>query len=110
MQTWKLTSLNVRAGHPEVLHSVLGEARSILLALPAGEQLHEHKVHEWSHLLVIEGDVIISDASRTNVSGGPGLLAVFDPAEVHEVRAESDARLLLILAPWPGAGHPGARR
>jgi hypothetical protein len=27
----------------------------------------------------------------------------------HEVRARSDARLLLVLAPWPGPGHPGAR-
>ena len=26
-----------------------------------------------------------------------------------EVRARSDARLLLVLAPWPGEGHPGAR-
>jgi hypothetical protein len=25
------------------------------------------------------------------------------------VRAVSDARLLLVLAPWPGDGHPGAR-
>jgi hypothetical protein len=25
------------------------------------------------------------------------------------VRALSDARLLLLLAPWPGDGHPGAR-
>jgi hypothetical protein len=34
---------------------------------------------------------------------------IFDPGERHEVRAVSDARLLLVLAPWPGAGHPGAR-
>ena len=27
----------------------------------------------------------------------------------HEVRATSDARLLLVLAPWPGDGHPGSR-
>jgi hypothetical protein len=25
------------------------------------------------------------------------------------VHAETDARLLLVLAPWPGEGHPGAR-
>jgi hypothetical protein len=34
---------------------------------------------------------------------------VFDPHERHEVRATRDARLLLVLAPWPGDGHPGAR-
>jgi len=43
------------------------------------------------------------------VTGGPGFFAVFDPGERHEVRARSDARLLLVLAPWPGDGHPGAR-
>jgi len=43
------------------------------------------------------------------LAGGPGLLAVFEPGERHEVRARSDARLLLVLAPWPGEGHPGAR-
>jgi hypothetical protein len=37
------------------------------------------------------------------------LLAIFEPAERHEVRATSDALLLLVLAPWPGQGHPGAR-
>jgi hypothetical protein len=40
---------------------------------------------------------------------GPGTLAVYDPAERHEVRATSDARLLLLLAPWPGEGHPRNR-
>ena len=35
--------------------------------------------------------------------------SVFDPKERHEVRAVTDARLLLVLAPWPGEGHPGAR-
>jgi quercetin dioxygenase-like cupin family protein len=43
------------------------------------------------------------------VIGGPGFFAVFDPGERHEVRAKGDARLLLVLAPWPGEGHPGAR-
>ena len=31
----------------------------------------------------------------------------FDPGERHAVRALSDTRLLLLLAPWPGTGHPG---
>lgn len=30
----------------------------------------------------------------------------FDPGERHAVRAVTDTRLLL-LTPWPGAGHPG---
>ena len=52
------------------------------------------------------------DRGRAGETGraGPGALFVFDPKERHEVRASSDARLLLVLAPWPGAGHPGSRR
>ena len=42
-------------------------------------------------------------------SGGAGFLAVFDPQERHTVRAATDSRILLVLAPWPGDGHPGAR-
>jgi hypothetical protein len=30
---------------------------------------------------------------------------VFDPAERREVRATTDTRLLLLLAPWPGVGR-----
>ena len=41
--------------------------------------------------------------------GGPGFLAVFDPNERREVTAKSDARLVLILGPWPGEGHPSRR-
>jgi hypothetical protein len=36
-------------------------------------------------------------------------LAIFDPKERHEVIANTDARLLLVLAPWPGEGHPSNR-
>jgi len=42
------------------------------------------------------------------VSGGRGLLVEFAPGERHEVLASSNARLLLLLTPWPGTGHPGA--
>ena len=91
-----------------ILHSARGEARSILIRLPAGEQLQQHQVHERAYVVVVDGDIEI-DAGDGTVSGGAGLLAVFDPAERHEVRATSDARLLLVLAPWPGDGHPGAR-
>ena len=34
---------------------------------------------------------------------------IFDPNERHAAKALSDARLLIVLAPWPGDGHPGAR-
>jgi quercetin dioxygenase-like cupin family protein len=108
MEHWDLNTLAVEAHHPAILHSARGEARSILISLPAGEELQEHQVHERAYVMVVDGEIEIAGAARS-VSGGPGLLAVFDPHERHEVRARSDARLLLVLAPWPGDGHPGAR-
>jgi hypothetical protein len=29
----------------------------------------------------------------------------FDPDERHSISSASGAKLLLVLAPWPGAGH-----
>ena len=104
MEHWDLRTLEVPPHQPKILHSARGEARSILINLPAGEQLQDHEVHERAYVVVIDGEVEIGD-----VTGGPGLAVVFDPHERHSVRAASDARLLLVLAPWPGDGHPGAR-
>jgi quercetin dioxygenase-like cupin family protein len=104
MEHWDLRTLDVAPQHPRILHSARGEARSILLALSAGAELHEHQVHERAYVVVIEGEVDLGGQT-----GGPGLGAVFEPNERHAVRAVSDARVLMVLAPWPGDGHPGAR-
>jgi redox-sensitive bicupin YhaK (pirin superfamily) len=104
VEHWDLTGLDIEPRQPQILDSKRGESRTIALKLAAGEGLAEHQVHERAHVIVIEGEVEIGD-----VTGGPGLLVIFDPGERHEVRARSEARLLLVLAPWPGAGHPGAR-
>jgi hypothetical protein len=32
----------------------------------------------------------------------------FAPDERHAVRARTTARILWLLTPWPGDGHPGA--
>ena len=109
MEHWDLSSLDVQSHHPHVLQSQRGEARSIALRLPAGESLQEHQVHERAHLVVVDGEVEIRRDGGDPVSGGRGLLAIFDPGERHEVRARTEAMLLLVLAPWPGPGHPGAR-
>jgi len=47
-----------------------------------------------------------SGGEDSRVTGGPGFLSHFAPGERHAVKARSDARLLLVLAPWPGVGHP----
>jgi quercetin dioxygenase-like cupin family protein len=104
MEHWDLRTVDVQPHQPKILHSARGEARSILINLPAGESLQEHQVHERAYVVVIDGEVELG-----GMRGGPGLAAVFDPNERHAVTAQTDARLLLVLAPWPGDGHPGAR-
>jgi quercetin dioxygenase-like cupin family protein len=108
MEHWDLRSLDVQPRQPKILHSARGEARSIAITLLAGDELQEHQVHERAYLVVIDGEVEVRDQDGT-ITGRAGFAAVFDPAERHTVRATIEARLLLVLAPWPGDGHPGAR-
>ena len=107
MHHFDLPTLGDDLHQPQVLQSDRGEGRAIALALPAGELLQDHEVHERAYLVVVSGHVEV-EAGDT-VAAGAGELFVFDPGERHEVRATEDARLLLVLAPWPGPGHPGAR-
>ncbi len=109
MQTWDLRSTDVEPRKPQILSSDRGESRTIAINLPAGEELQEHQVHERAWLLVITGAVEISGPGGEAVSGGAGLLASFDPNERREVAATEDARVLLVLSPWPGEGHPSGR-
>jgi quercetin dioxygenase-like cupin family protein len=108
MEHWDLRTLDVQPHHPKILHSSRGESRTIAITLPAGELLQDHEVHERAHLVVVDGEIEVEGAGGT-VTGSPGFMAIWDPRERHEVRATSDSRLLLVLAPWPGDGHPGAR-
>ena len=107
METWDIASLDLPPHQPEVLRSD-PEARVIAINLPAGEGLQEHQVHERAWVMVAGGEVEIEQDGQS-VSGGSGFVAHFDPNERHEVRAKTDARLLLFLAPWPGEGHPSQR-
>ena len=104
METWEVRSLEIEAHHPVVLRSD-DETRAIGIQLPAGEELQEHQVHERSYLIVVDGEISITRDGES-ATGGAGLLAHFAPNERRTVRAVSDARLLLVLAPWPGEGHP----
>jgi quercetin dioxygenase-like cupin family protein len=105
MRSWEISTLDVQPHNPTVLDSEQ-EGRAIVINLPAGERLQEHQVHERAWLLVVTGSVEIEDSGGEAVTGGPGLLVEFDPNERREVRADEDSRILLLLSPWPGEGHP----
>jgi quercetin dioxygenase-like cupin family protein len=107
MQSWDLKGVEAEPHQPLILASA-EDARTIVLQLPAGEELQEHEVHERARLVVVAGEVEVSTASGEAVAATAGHLFEFDPGERHTVSARSDSRLLLVLTPWPGDGHPGA--
>ena len=104
VQSWNLNEIDVEPHRPQVLESE-AEGRAIVINLPAGERLQEHQVHERAWLLVAGGEIKVTDDGGESVSGTEGFLVIFDPNERREVTARSDARLLLVLSPWPGAGR-----
>jgi quercetin dioxygenase-like cupin family protein len=106
MRNWDLRTIEAEPHQPQILASA-EDARTIVLHLPAGEELQEHEVHERARLVVIEGEVAVTTLDGASVSASAGHLFEFDPGERHTVAARSNARLLLILTPWPGDGHPG---
>lgn len=107
MDSWTITDLDLRPHAPEILAST-AEARAIALMIPAGESFDDHQVHESAWITVLGGEVEISTSGGESVIGGSGLVVAFAPNERHAVCARSDARLLLLLTPWPGVDHPGA--
>lgn len=107
MQSWDLKTIKAEPHQPQILASA-EDARTIVLYLPAGEELQEHEVHERARVVVVGGEVDITAPGEEPVAANVGHLFEFDPGERHTIAARSDARLLLILTPWPGDGHPGA--
>lgn len=107
MQSWDLKTVEAEPHQPRILASA-EDARTIVLNLPAGEELQEHEVHERARVVVVEGEVDVTTPEGKAVAASAGHLIEFDPGERHTIAARSDSRLLLILTPWPGDGHPGA--
>lgn len=108
MESWDLTTVEVEPHQPRILASG-DDARSILLSLPEGEELQEHEVHERARVIVIDGVVdVTTEGGDDFASASAGHLFEFAPGERHTVVARADARLLIVLSPWPGDGHPGA--
>jgi quercetin dioxygenase-like cupin family protein len=107
MKSWDLNAVPLSPHAPEILDSGQ-DGRAIVLEIPAGGSLREHQVHERAWVVVVSGEVAISSGAADPVSGGPGLMVQFEPHERHSVDALSTARIMLLLTPWPGEGHPGA--
>ena len=109
MNIWDVSAIDVQPRSPVVLHSEEGVARVIALKLPAGEELQEHEVHEHAWLHVHQGAIEVTDDGGKTTQAATGSLVHWAPQERHAVRASEDALLMLVLAPWPGVGHPNLR-
>jgi quercetin dioxygenase-like cupin family protein len=105
VESWRLPEIATPDGtrSPVVLKSQ-DEARAVLIGLDPGQELGDHQVKEHAWLLVVDGAVRIG-AGGENVEAPAGTLARFDPDERHSVSSADGAKILLLLAPWPGAGH-----
>ena len=105
MQSWNLREIEAPGGSrsPSVLLSE-DEARAVLLVLEPGQKLGDHQVKEHAWLIVVEGSARIGRGGD-ELEAGVGTLVHFEPDERHFVRSEGGARILLLLAPWPGEGH-----
>jgi quercetin dioxygenase-like cupin family protein len=105
VESWHLPEIQTPGGSrsPVVLKSE-DEARAVLVGLEPGQSLGDHQVKEHLWLLVVEGGTRIR-AGGEEVEASIGTLAHFEPDERHSVESDAGAKILLLLAPWPGEGH-----
>jgi quercetin dioxygenase-like cupin family protein len=105
VESWDLRAIDAPDGtrDPVVLRSD-DDARAVLIRIDGGQGLGEHQVKEHAWMVVVEGTVRVRCAGE-EVQAGEGTMFHFDPDERHAVGSDSGARILLLLAPWPGPGH-----
>ena len=105
MESWRLPEIATPEGtrSPVVLKSE-DEARAVLIGIHPGQELGDHQVKEHAWLFVVEGSVRITAADGTT-DAPAGALVHFEPGERHSVASDDGAKVLLLLAPWPGPGH-----
>jgi quercetin dioxygenase-like cupin family protein len=105
MERWHIPSVEASGRRePKVLFST-PECRAVVIDLSDGDELGDHSVHERAVVEVVAGEVRVSTGGEQSTCAA-GTLLTFAPGERHAVRAEGGAaRLLLMLAPWPGEGH-----
>ena len=105
MQSWNLREIATPGGSrsPVVLRSD-DAARAVLISLDPGQALGEHQVKEHALVAVLDGTVRVEAGGET-VLGGLGCCFYFDADERRSISSDGGARILLVLAPWPGEGH-----
>jgi quercetin dioxygenase-like cupin family protein len=105
MERWHIPSVEASGRRePKVLFST-PECRAVVIDLSDGDELGDHSVHERAVVEVVAGEVQVA-AGGDEMTCAAGTLLMFAPGERHAVRAAGGAaRLLLMLAPWPGEGH-----
>jgi quercetin dioxygenase-like cupin family protein len=105
VQSWNLREIDAPGGSrsPVVLRSDAA-ARAVFVALEPGQALGEHQVKEYALVAVVDGSVRVEAAGET-VEGGTGSFFSFDADERRSISTDSGARIVLVLAPWPGEGH-----
>jgi len=105
MHSWNLREIDAPGGSrsPVVLRSD-DAARAVMIALEPGQALGDHQVKEYARVAVIDGSVRV-EAGASMVEGETGCVFSFDADERRSISTKSGARILLVLAPWPGEGH-----
>ena len=105
MERWNLLAIDAPDGTRDpVVLATEDAARAVLIRLAPGQEMRDHEVKERAWVTVVEGSVEI-DADGRTVDAGVGTLVSFAPSERHALRSATGARILLLLAPWPGDGH-----
>jgi quercetin dioxygenase-like cupin family protein len=106
VERWHLPSIDADGKRePRVLFS-RPDSRAVVIDLREGDELRDHRMHEHAVVFVVSGRLGVAVDDRT-AECEAGTLATFSPGETRSVRALEASRILLLLAPWPGAGHFG---
>jgi len=104
VERWHLPSIDVSGKRePRVLFS-RPECRAVLVDLQQDEEMGDHRVHERAIVEVVSGRLEVT-VDGDSVECDAGTLITFEPGETRSVRALAPARIVLLLAPWPGDGH-----
>ena len=99
VQSWNLREIEAPGGSrsPVVLRSD-DAARAVLIVLDPGQELGDHQVKECALVAVVH-------SGSETVEGGTGSFFSFAIDERRSISSDEGARILLVLAPWPGEGH-----